>query len=87
MTETRQMLTDIFEEIALIIGGLEHCYEIPDDAIWTLIRSIDAVRLRAVKRLNGVESTGPTKRLVPNPAIEEFILKNRKQGNDATPPE
>jgi len=85
MTKVRHVLTDLFEELALTFGGLSFVYEIPDDAIWSFIQSADALRRRAFRRLDGTETPSLGRDWDPHPAIQEFLLKIRKEGNEVMP--
>jgi hypothetical protein len=82
--EARAVIDDLFEEEALIIGGLVALHSIEDEVIWRLIRSLDAIRRKALRRLADEEPTdddtsepGEINRR-PHPAIQEFLLKLRR---------
>ena len=78
--EAREMILDLLEETALIVGGLVAVTDVPDEFVWRLMRSLDVIRHRALKPLaeNGhqddPESQAETS-ANPHPAIEEFLLK------------
>lgn len=79
--EVREMLNRVFEEEALIIGGLVALYDVSDDIVFKLMDGLDAVRDKALRRLergrakeNGVRSRPD---FTPHPAIEEFLEKVR----------
>jgi hypothetical protein len=82
--EARAVIDDLFEEEALIIGGLVALHSIEDEVIWRLIRSLDAIRRKALRRLEDEDPTDDdtsepsevTRR--PHPAIQEFLLKLRR---------
>jgi hypothetical protein len=79
--EAREMINDLFEEEALVIGGIVAVHEIDDDLVWRLVRNIDAIREKTLRRLGGEATAGePPRRpnLKPHPAIEDFLLKLRR---------
>jgi hypothetical protein len=83
-TETRELITDLFEEEALVIGGLVAVHEVEDDLVWRLLKSLDAIRLKTLCRIEekdpGDGDKTPRKRhnLKPHPAVEEFLLGLRR---------
>ena len=83
--EAQDLINNVFEEEALVIGGLVALHEVDDDLVWRLIRNLDAIRGKALRSLEGSESPAPEgsgpKRpdLRPHPAIEEFLLKIRRE--------
>ncbi len=82
--EVKELLDDVFEEEALTLGGLVATHSVEDDLVWRLVRSLDAIRTRALRRLSaepekadaGAGKAGPD--LEPHPAIQEFLLKLRR---------
>jgi hypothetical protein len=80
--EVIQIITDLFEEEALVIGGLVALYDLEDDLVWRIIRSIDAIRKKCLRRLedekllNHEPLREPDVR--PHPAIEAFLSKLRE---------
>lgn len=80
--EARMLIDDIFEEEALVIGGLVAVHEIDDDLVWRLIQNLDAIRARTLRRLPDEERAGEAASrepdLRPHPAIEEFLLSLRR---------
>lgn len=83
-TEVRELINDLFEQEALVIGGLVAIHKLDDDIVWRLMRSIDAIRRKFLKRLEEKDpdddGEGPPRRpnLRPHPAIEEFLLSIRQ---------
>lgn len=75
--EARLLLDGIFEEQALVIGGLLTLYDVGDAFISRLFRSFAAVRRKALRRLDGSDPTRPrTANEVsqqPHPALEQFL--------------
>ena len=78
--EAKDMIVDLFEEEALVIGGLVAVHGVEDDMVWRLVRSLDTVCRKALRRLEtGDESRrdGTQPNLNPHPAIELFLRKLR----------
>jgi len=81
--QTREFINDLFEEEALAIGGLVALRKVDDETVLHLIRSIDAVRTKALERLDaadadgGLEGAGGAFDLQPHPVIENFLHKVR----------
>jgi hypothetical protein len=82
--EVKELINALFEEEALVIGGLVVLHKIEDDVIWRLIKSLDSIRRKYLRRLGeegpGDDGGGPPKRpnLNPHPAIEDFLLAIRR---------
>jgi len=82
--EAKDLLNEVFEKEALVIGGLVALHEMEDDLVWRLIRNLDAIRSRALRSLDDsefpeAEDSGARRPdLRPHPAIEEFLLKIRR---------
>jgi len=81
---TRQLINDIFEEEALAIGGLLALQTIEDDLVWCLVRNLDSIRRRALKRVDAVQvDDGENSKRFgvdakPHPAIQDFLLAIRR---------
>ena len=84
-TEAKELLNELFEEEALVIGGLVAVNDIEDDLVWRLVRNLDVIRSKALRRIearepndrNGTPMRYPN--LNPHPAIEDFLLKIRRE--------
>ena len=82
--EVRELINDLFEEEALVLGGLVALHKIEDDVIWRLIKSLDSIRRKVLHRLEDKAPEdgdgGPARRpnLKPHPAIEDFLLSLRR---------
>lgn len=80
----RQLINEIFEEEALAIGGLLAIQNIDDDLVWRLVRNLDSIRHRALKRVDAVEVDGEENAsrfridTKPHPAIQDFLLAIRR---------
>jgi len=81
--EVRQIIDDLFEEEALVIGGLVAVHKVDDDLVWRLMKNLDVIRGRFLRRIE-VRNTGerdaaiPRHHLKPHPAIEDFLLSIRR---------
>jgi len=82
--EVKDLILDLFEEEALVIGGLVAVHKVEDDVIWRLVKNLDVIRRKVLRRLEDKETDdeggGPPKRpnLKPHPAIEDFLLSIRR---------
>ena len=83
-TQARQLINDLFEEEALVIGGLVAVHRLDDDLVWRLVKNLDVIRGKALRRIeamgDGGGGDGATTRpsLKPHPAIEDFLLAIRR---------
>lgn len=83
-TEARRLLADVFEEAALVLGGLLAVHRVEDEFVWRLVKSLDVIRCKAARRIDecdagsGTEARRPEPDLRPHPAIEDFLLKLRR---------
>jgi hypothetical protein len=82
--EARRLIADVFEEAALVLGGLLAVHRAEEDFVWRLVKSLDVIRCKAVRRINecdagpSAEARRPKTHLLPHPAIEDFLLKLRR---------
>jgi hypothetical protein len=82
--EIGQLINDLFEEEALVIGGLVAVHRLDDDLVWRLMKNLDVIRGRFLRRVDvretGENGNGPAPRanLKPHPAIEDFLLNIRR---------
>ena len=78
--EAMALIDDLFEEEALVIGGLVAVHEMDDDLVWRLIKNLDVIRRKVIHRLEDkapADGNAPPARrpnLKPHPAIEDFLL-------------
>jgi hypothetical protein len=70
--EFRDLIDDVFEEEALVFGGLVAIHDVDDEMVWRLMRNLDVIRRRTLGKLDDKEPN-----LKPHPAIEEFLAKMR----------
>lgn len=82
--EAKELINDLFEEEALVIGGLVAVHEMDDDLVWRLVKNLDVIRGKMLCRLDDRDpddgGTSPPRRpnLKPHPAIEDFLLSLRR---------
>ena len=82
--EVVELINALFEEEALLLGGLIAVHELDDDFVWRFIKNLDVIRDNALRSLEDRKSTSdeatPTTGLdlTPHPAIEDFLLKLRR---------
>ena len=83
-TEAREMILNLFEEEALIIGGLVAIHELEDDFVWRIMKNLDVILGKTIRRLDDRDSIEDPKvkpghpNPKPHPAIEDFLLKLRR---------
>lgn len=82
--EAKELINDLFEEEALVIGGLVAVHNLDDDLVWRLVKSLDVTRGKVLRRLEDKaaadrDSAAPGRpNLKPHPAIEDFLLSLRR---------
>jgi hypothetical protein len=82
--EARDLMDEVFEKEALVIGGLAATREIDDELVWRLVKSLDVIREKTLRALEEKEQsilreeTDMPLNMEPHPAIEDFLLKIRK---------
>lgn len=82
--EAKELIDDLFEEEALVIGGLVAVHEMDDDLVWRLVKNLDVIRGKVLRRLEDKApadgDAAPPRRpnLKPHPAIEDFLLSLRR---------
>lgn len=79
---SKRLVQDMFQEEALLIGGLITTYDMSDDFIWALCRNLDSIRIKYLRKLRQQkQSQNPTAnlRLTPHPAVQELLRKVKEQ--------
>lgn len=82
--DARDLVESLFEEEALVIGGLVAVHDVDDDLVWQLMKNLDVIRRKVLRRLEDrapVDGNEPAPRkpnLKPHPAIEHFLLSLRR---------
>ncbi|MCK6478606.1 MAG: hypothetical protein HUU06_01325 [Planctomycetaceae bacterium] len=79
--EVQALIREVFEEEALLIGGLVAAHPVDDEFVWRLMRNLDALRRRILAAIGAPER--PSRPLeprgaVPHPAVEEFLARLRR---------
>lgn len=80
----KELIDDLFEEEALVIGGLIAVHEVDDDLVWRLVKNLDVIRGKVLRRLEDKaedeRDNPPPQRpsLKRHPAIEDFLLSLRR---------
>ena len=83
-SDVKDLIRDLFEEEALVIGGLVAVHKVEDDVVWRIVKNLDAIRRKYLRRLEDKDPDddggGPPRRshLNPHPAIEDFLLTLRR---------
>jgi hypothetical protein len=76
-----ELLRDVFEEEALVIGGLTALHDLPDAVVCRLMDSLDVIRRKTMDRLARTDeppvTTHRPPELKPHPAIEAFLRRLR----------
>ena len=82
--DAKKLINDLFEEEALVIGGLVAVHEMDDDLVWRLVQTLDVIRGKVLRRLDdrdpddGGASGLRRPTLQPHPAIEDFLRALRR---------
>lgn len=82
--EVKVLIDDLFEEEALVLGGLVAVHDLDDDLVWRLIKNLDVIRGKVMRRLKDSEletldeAATQLPSIKPHPAIEDFLLKLRR---------
>jgi len=83
--EAQALVRDIFEEEALLIGGLVALHPVDDAFVWRLMRNLDALRRRVVSAVRArTRGSKPHrgKAVAPHPAVEEFLESLRRDDEE-----
>ncbi|MCK6470851.1 MAG: hypothetical protein L6R28_03815 [Planctomycetes bacterium] len=83
-SEVQELLNELFEQQALSLGGLVALHGLDDELVWRLVKNLDVIRSRfmrriRVKRRNRADDTAllrPCAR--PHPAIQHFLSRLRR---------
>lgn len=82
--KARLLILDVFEEEALVIGGLAAIHGLEDDLVWRIMCNFDVILDKSLRRLKSSDTDGPKNpadtvpNAKPHPAIEDFLLKLRR---------
>jgi len=84
MMKAKALINDLFEEEALVIGGLVAVHGMDEDLIWRLVECLERIRDKSLDRLadhGASEGKGPSLARSddkPHPAIEYFLTSLRE---------
>ncbi len=81
-----RLFRDAFEDVALIIGGVAVAHSLRDDLVHSLVRRLNAVRMRTLARLRSELERAPGGPSLCHPAVEQFLLANRERLRPGTSP-
>lgn len=72
----KKTITEAFEEAALALGGVAAAYQMPDEAVWDLARSLDLIHQRACEKFQ-TEEEGPAdeREDAVHPAIVHLLAR------------
>jgi hypothetical protein len=79
--EIESIFREAFEDVALLIGGVTTLHHVDDHVVQTLIRRLDRVRARILRRLERADDKANTEGLPVrpcglHPAVEGFLQRN-----------
>ena len=81
VAEAKQLINDLFEEEALVLGGLVAVHQLDDDLVWRIVNNLDVIRGKVLRRIDKKDSCHKVvdgSSLEPHPAIEDFIQNIRR---------
>ena len=82
--KARELILDLFQEEALVIGGLAAVHNLDEDLVWRLMKNFDALLTKTLERVQESDGAGRNHpkdehlKVTPHPAIEDFLLKLRR---------
>jgi hypothetical protein len=75
--EVHRLIEDLFQEEALVLGGLVEIHNVGDAFVEQLFRSLTRVREHALERIGWIPDAGPPQpgrqEARRRPAIEQFL--------------
>lgn len=75
----RALIDDLFEELVLAVGGLIASHPVGDEFVCRMVRSLEVVRSKALRRLSDGQTPGHSlsrnRLAAPHPAIEQFLAQ------------
>lgn len=76
----KQVVLDLLEEQALALGGCVAIGDIPDPAVWRLVRALEAAGSRVLGELDEPEAADAREglNLTPHPAVEYLLHRLRE---------
>jgi hypothetical protein len=88
LAEAKKLVNELFEEEALVLGGLLAVHEVDDGLVWQLVRCLKAVRAKTLRRIEASETShskpalGRRGRSQPHPAIQQFLQTIQRRPSD-----
>ncbi len=84
----RDLVTELFEEEAILLGGIVAVHPVEDEIVWRLVRGLDGLRQRFLRRIEAAEPARSGRatrghRTEPHPAIERFLRSIREEAEVA----
>ncbi len=83
--DCERILRDFLREIACCLGRTAARHQLPDDAVWELVKGFDILHLRFRRRCGSEPAaTGdlpPAHVVRPHPGIEHLIAKLDREGS------
>ncbi len=77
--EAKKLINDVFEEEALVLGGMAVLQEIDHCLAWRLVKNLDAIRRKALRRVDAEDDDGTGQSdFTQSPAIAEFLRTIRR---------
>ncbi|MCP4582102.1 MAG: hypothetical protein GY839_10820 [candidate division Zixibacteria bacterium] len=73
--EAKEVVSDIFREEALLIGGLATNYNLEDALVWELCRNLDLIRSRILRKIDKHREKAVQLKSSPHPAVQELLRK------------
>lgn len=71
----KELFNDLFEQQALILGGIVAMHEVEDGIVWDVMRNLSVLRMKAMKSID--REYGDPDQRKGHPAIEEFLKEIR----------
>lgn len=79
--EVQALIREVFEEEALLVGGLVAAHPVEDEFVWRLMRNLDALRRRILAAIGAPDRPSHPQEprgVAPHPAVEEFLARLRR---------
>ena len=79
--DARRIVLGVLEDQALAVGGCVATHHLPDPAVWDLMKTLDAIRRKALAQLEEaapISEDSSWEGAQPHPAVEEFLKRLRE---------
>lgn len=82
--DVQKLFDETFREVALVLGGIFAVHDVPDEAVWQIMKHLDIAHENALSKLDGLEPKPerpgqPRHTYEPHPAVEALLMKLRKR--------